>query len=125
MQRRYEERKAPQITPEIAVSKFKKTLVDIYSKEGLSLPNENQVYLADSAVEADYGLGRVYNTSDIDILLPEPEGLSGGEVSLLEQEIRDELGESGVDFNFAPLEDLKNGDAYGRACRKIENFSWE
>jgi len=112
------------VSPEIAIQRFKQIIKLIYKKHRLPLPNRNQVYMADSAVEAEYGLSRVYNSSDIDILTPEPKDISPKKISQLENEIRNALGESGVDFNFAPLEDLQSGNAYGRMCRRISNFSW-
>lgn len=117
--------RSPKINPEVAISRFKKIMKAIYQDKNLDLPS--QLYLADSAVEAEMGVpgARVYGgTSDIDILAPEPKNLDQSEIRILEKKIRDKLYESGVDFNFAPNEDLIDGNAYGRVCRPIENFRW-
>ncbi|MDH5533239.1 MAG: hypothetical protein OEX81_02300 [Candidatus Pacebacteria bacterium] len=124
MKRNYESR-SPKVSPEVAVSRFKQIMKDIYKNWDLTLPD--QLYLADSAVEAEMGVPgvRVYGgTSDIDILAPEPIDLDQKEIGILEQEIRNSVEESGVDFNFAPKNDLLNGNAYDRVCRPINNFSW-
>jgi hypothetical protein len=114
---------APTIKPEVAMKRFYLTLIEKYAKYNLELPPT--LYLADSRAEEDFEVPdvRAYPSSDIDILVAEPE-VDESTSTGLETEIRDALGESGVDFNFAPLEDLKKGNAYGRVCKPIpENWS--
>jgi len=117
--------RGPKINPEVAISRFKEIMKNIYKDWGIGLPS--QLYLADSAVEAEMRVpgARVYGgTSDIDIIAPEPKDLDQSEISKLEEEIRHSIGESGVDFNFAPEDDLTSGNAYDRVCRPIKNFQW-
>lgn len=114
---------APKVNFDVALRKFISVMKRIYTEKGMTLPEE--LFVSDSFVEAEMGLNRFYGgTSDIDILAPEPEGLSSQEIGKLETQIRNSLGESGVDFNFADIEDLRRGDAYGRPCRPIPRFSW-
>ncbi len=112
------------VTPDIAIARFKKVMKETYLRYRLPLPQ--QLYLADSAVEEEMGLGRFYGgTSDIDILAPEPPELSGDQIGRLEAELRQAIAETGVDFNFSPEAELKAGNAYGRPCRPIKQFSWD
>lgn len=122
MPRRPQE-EAPKVNFDVAVRRFAAAMKDVYKSRKMELPK--QLYVSDSFVEDMMGLGRFHGgSSDIDILVPEPEGMSVKDITLLETEIRDKLGESGVDFNFHDADELRRGNAEGRPCIPIPRFVW-
>jgi len=111
-----------------AWKQFIEIMRNVYSNNNLTLPKH--IYTTDSMEEQNLkiqGKGatvRTFNTSDIDILAEEPPGLSHKQLSKLENEIRNQLGETGVDFNFANPDDLEDDTAYDRPIRK-HSIDWE
>lgn len=77
------------------------------------------LYSTDSAAEEIVGVPEVRcygGSSDLDVVAGEPKGLSIKEIEAVEKTIQSQLVNSGIDFAFAPEEELEQGNAYGRVC---------
>jgi hypothetical protein len=103
----------------VALQKFQTTMEEVYEEWNIAHPDLQielppKVYITDSAAESQLRVKgwdkRHYGgTSDIDVLIPEPEGWKPEDISRFENKLRNELDESGYDINFAPRDELENG----------------
>lgn len=108
----------------VALCVFTQKVKTAYRQHGLDLPE--QVYITDSFAEEQIGVPGVRfhsGSSDLDILFPEPD-LSIGQVRDLEMDIRNMLTNTGVDFAFAPQEELGMRNGYGRIAVS-RSMNWE
>lgn len=106
--------KKERFDPNVGLSRLEKTLNEVYSQLGLSAPTI--LYVTDSTAEERFGVPGVRRTSssDLDILIP-----SSGDLGVdqkLEDYLRTQLDNTGIDVTLIDPEEARAGNGYERIC---------